>query len=81
MKRIRSIRRYASAIADRPTSEAINQLEERIIDAIDHEHPVATTRAAGFAPALSGVRTEVLSGAGEWVDLQTLLTEIGYTFP
>jgi formiminotetrahydrofolate cyclodeaminase len=37
-KRIRNIRRYAQQVPEKYAREAINQLEERMLDAISHEH-------------------------------------------
>lgn len=65
-RRISPIRRYSAKVEDQTTATAIDQLEQRTIEAIAHDHDLATRLDAGFMPALTGDITHVLNGQGGW---------------
>lgn len=66
-----STQRATAALAS-----AQEQLEREHVGSGGNAHAVTTTKRAGFAPALTGRRTDVLTGDGTWVDLATLIAEL-----
>lgn len=64
---VRNLVRYSRGIADTLLARAVRQLEDLVADLAGHSHGPATTREAGFVPALSGDAATFLAGDGTWL--------------